>query len=304
MTRNFYLVTFASWLAMLVSGGCTTPMPSVPPAAPPIVQTVPPALPQPPPPPASLPSSTTVLTSDNPVLVGSVVHVIDGDTIKVRLSSGLITVRLGSIDAPEHDQPAGAEATAALAQRLDGRQVELEVEAQDRYERLVAFVYLGGENVNSWLVQQGHAWAYRQYTSDPRYCVWEADARLYRRGLWSAPAGSQKAPWEWRRSQDDGRKGFAFTDYQRETVADCVKSMRRGEARDDTTEQPVFAMPAPADASPAGNCHIKGNISESGRIYHVPGSEWYDRTQINTSRGERWFCSEVEAKAAGWRAPR
>lgn len=303
MTRRLYQGIFASLLAMLASSGCTTPMPTVPSAAPPTVQTVPPAPPQPPSP-VSVSSSAAAPTTDNPVLVGSVVHVTDGDTIKVRLSSGVINVRLGSIDAPEHDQPGGAEATAALAQRLGGRQVELEVESQDRYERLVAFVYLGGENLNSWLVQQGHAWAYRQYMSDPRYCVWEADARLYRRGLWSAPAGSQKAPWEWRRSQDEGRQRFAFTNYQRETAANCVKSMRRGEARHDAPVQPVFAMPAPAVESPAATCRIKGNISESGRIYHVPGSEWYDRTQINTSRGERWFCSEAEAKAAGWRAPR
>jgi endonuclease YncB( thermonuclease family) len=281
--------------AIVQLGACTTPMPLVPPAAPPTAQSIslaPPTI------------SPTPSADVHPVLVGSVVQVTDGDTIKVRLSSGVINVRLGSIDAPEHDQPGGAEATTALSQRLSGRQVELEIESQDRYDRLVAFVYLGGENLNSWLVQQGHAWAYRQYISDPRYCVWEADARLYRRGLWSASPGSQKAPWEWRHSQDEGRRRFAFTDYQHETAATCVKSMRRGEARDYATVQPVVAMPAPAVESPAASCRIKGNISESGRIYHVPGSEWYGRTQIDASRGERWFCSEAEAQAAGWRAPR
>lgn len=50
-------------------------------------------------------------------------------------------------------------------------------------------------------------------------------------------------------------------------------------------------------------CPIKGNISRNGRIYHAPWSPWYDRTRINTSKGERWFCSEAEAVAAGWRAP-
>ena len=51
-------------------------------------------------------------------------------------------------------------------------------------------------------------------------------------------------------------------------------------------------------------CAIKGNISRSGaRIYHVPGSPSYDATQIDEARGERWFCSEAEARAAGWRAP-
>ena len=49
-------------------------------------------------------------------------------------------------------------------------------------------------------------------------------------------------------------------------------------------------------------CRIKGNISRSGeRIYHVPGGQYYDRTRINLSKGERWFCSEAEAIAAGWR---
>ena len=54
-----------------------------------------------------------------------------------------------------------------------------------------------------------------------------------------------------------------------------------------------------------GNCQIKGNINSKGdRIYHVPDSRSYGATRINTSRGERWFCSEAEARAAGWRAPR
>jgi endonuclease YncB( thermonuclease family) len=54
--------------------------------------------------------------------------------------------------------------------------------------------------------------------------------------------------------------------------------------------------------SPRG-CPIKGNISENGRIYHAPWSPWYSRTRINEAKGERWFCSEAEAVAAGWRAP-
>lgn len=51
-------------------------------------------------------------------------------------------------------------------------------------------------------------------------------------------------------------------------------------------------------------CNIKGNISDSGRIYHLPGSRWYSATRINEKKGERWFCSELEALAAGWRSPR
>lgn len=57
-------------------------------------------------------------------------------------------------------------------------------------------------------------------------------------------------------------------------------------------------------AAPDPDCAIKGNISDNGRIYHLPGSRGYDRTRINLRSGERWFCSEAEARAAGWRPAR
>ena len=55
--------------------------------------------------------------------------------------------------------------------------------------------------------------------------------------------------------------------------------------------------------STSGACNIKGNVSvhTGERIYHLPGQEYYDETQIRTDHGERWFCSEAEARAAGWR---
>ncbi|WP_261337423.1 hypothetical protein [Rhizobium leguminosarum] len=53
----------------------------------------------------------------------------------------------------------------------------------------------------------------------------------------------------------------------------------------------------------AVGCNIKGNVSIGSRerIYHVPGQEYYDETKISPRYGERWFCSEAEARAAGWR---
>lgn len=61
---------------------------------------------------------------------------------------------------------------------------------------------------------------------------------------------------------------------------------------------------ASAETEAPEGCPIKGNISDAGRIYHTPWSPWYSRTRINESKGERWFCDEAEAVAAGWRAPR
>jgi len=47
-------------------------------------------------------------------------------------------------------------------------------------------------------------------------------------------------------------------------------------------------------------CPIKGRIRSGSRTYVLPWSESYDSVQLRTSRGERWFCSESEAQAAGW----
>ena len=63
------------------------------------------------------------------------------------------------------------------------------------------------------------------------------------------------------------------------------------------------ATSKPAPKNESGNCKIKGNISSKGeKIYHVPGGRSYDKTVIDTSKGERWFCSTSQAEAAGWRA--
>ena len=58
--------------------------------------------------------------------------------------------------------------------------------------------------------------------------------------------------------------------------------------------------------APDPACAIKGNISPNTgeRIYHRPGQRDYAKTGINERKGERWFCSERDAVAAGWRAAR
>jgi endonuclease YncB( thermonuclease family) len=230
-----------------------------------------------------------------PVLVGMVTRVKDGDTIVVELDSGPINVRLGSIDAPEKDQPWGIEATTALRSRVQAREVALAVVEQDRYERLVAVVYLDDENLNAWMTREGNAWAYRAYLKDAEYCGLEDEARTSRLGLWAMTPTEWRAPWEWRQHQKGDRA--SFTDFGAETRADCIAASGRGE----TT--PTRSLPMDPGA-PATGCLIKGNISKNGRIYHVPGSEWYDETRIDESKGERWFCNVDEARAAGWRAPR
>ena len=50
-------------------------------------------------------------------------------------------------------------------------------------------------------------------------------------------------------------------------------------------------------------CSIKGNISigTGAKIYHMTNQKYYSKTVIDTSSGEKMFCSEQEAKEAGWR---
>jgi hypothetical protein len=84
------------------------------------------------------------------------------------------------------------------------------------------------------------------------------------------------------------------------------------QSNDDYEEYDDYVVPSNGENStgcPGGcdyhkaGCDIKGNISfDSGeKIYHVAGGEFYSSTTINPEYGERWFCTEVEAVAAGWR---
>ena len=167
--------------------------------------------------------SASALAQDNPVLVGTVFKVTDGDTIKVQLTSGPINVRFDSIDAPESNQPHGAQAKAALAKLLDGKQVQLDVVTQDRYERVVALVYVGDLNVNEQMVKNGHAWAYREYLKNRDYCRWEDQARQQKRGLWTLKATDWIYPSDWRRWR---RKTIeAVRDYSGETAQRCLSAI-------------------------------------------------------------------------------
>ena len=138
------------------------------------------------------------------------------------------------------------------------------MQTTDRYGRKVGRPYVGDLDVCEEMVRIGAAWAYRQYLRDENLLAIEAEAKSEKRGLWGLSEAQKVPPWEWRRNGGN-----------------------------------------PSSTVATGDCQIKGNINSKGdRIYHVPGSRSYSQTRINTSKGERWFCNEAEARAAGWRAPR
>ena len=74
-----------------------------------------------------------------------------------------------------------------------------------------------------------------------------------------------------------------------------------------TMEFSPSRSPSPITSIAKPGCTIKGNISidTGNKFYHLRGMEDYESTAINLASGERWFCTESEAKANGWRkAPR
>jgi endonuclease YncB( thermonuclease family) len=130
-----------------------------------------------------------------------VVGVHDGDTLTcLTAQNKQIKVRLAEIDTPETAQPYGNKAKAALSSLVFGKQVSLDTQATDRYERTVAKVSVGEQDVNREMVRLGAAWVYRQYSKDKSLLLVEAEAKAARRGLWSMPQADIVPPWEWRKA--------------------------------------------------------------------------------------------------------
>jgi endonuclease YncB( thermonuclease family) len=195
--------------------------------------------------------------------------VTDGDTIRISSTK----IRIHGIDAPESKQTCklldeiircGIMATSEMKKLVSGNTVTCEQTDTDRYSRVVAICRADGVDVGQRLVQTGWAIAYRRYST--RYVADEDAARAGKLGMWQ---GRFIKPWDWRRG---------------------VRLQSASDASD--------------TAPGADGCRIKGNISKSGKIFHVPGSRWYDRTKIDAGAGEKWFCSASEAVSAGWRAPK
>jgi endonuclease YncB( thermonuclease family) len=74
----------------------------------------------------------------------------------------------------------------------------------------------------------------------------------------------------------------------------------RGEA-EKPSEYRAKVWEAAAKAAPDG-CPIKGQVAGDAKTYVLPWSPEYNAVRVRATRGERWFCSEVEAQAAGWKA--
>ena len=202
-----------------------------------------------------------------PYTVETVKRIVDGDTFV--LEDGR-RVRLIGVNTPEitngKTEYYGQEAKQFTSDHLLGREVVLfsDVGDTDRYGRLLRYVFVEPEPrmFNELLVADGYANTMTvapNVTYAERFVELERDAREEGKGLW----GIEEGP------QPDG-KADGGQEADEKTQANC--------------EEPL----------------IKGNINSRGeRIYHVPGSRYYEATIA-----EKMFCTIEEAEADGFRAPK
>ena len=120
-------------------------------------------------------------------------RVTDGDTLVVEVDGREEDVRLIGINTPERDECFFAEATNALVELVDGRDVRLVVDQTDRdqFGRLLRYVFVGDTFVNEAMVRDGFAQAFR-YEPDvaraDQLDAAQAEARADERGLWAPDA--------------------------------------------------------------------------------------------------------------------
>ena len=129
-------------------------------------------------------------TVDRPDGDTTITSAVDGDTLHIEVDGGEERVRLIGINAPEDGECFADEATALLAELIDGHTVRLVADETDRdqFGRLLRYVYVGGRFVNEVLVQEGAARsaAYPPDTAEqPTLDAAERTARDAGTGLWA-----------------------------------------------------------------------------------------------------------------------
>jgi endonuclease YncB( thermonuclease family) len=228
------------------------------------------------------------ILSATPVLAANaIVH--DGDTIQL----GDVTYRLDGIDAPELDQiciddhadawSCGVDSRDQLVKLINGRAVHCDDLGTDKTskKRHVGVCTVEGEtaSLNRQLVRQGLAISVepvvKVHTRDDA-----AGAKVDKVGLWK---GCFVAPQEFRIGKKDG-------------------PLMGGSCRADRDKE-IRAVLFPQDLAQPPACVIKGKFAARARvtgnvgIYHLQGC----RSYAGLTRPDRWFCSEDDAQAAGFR---
>ena len=153
-------------------------------------------------------SIITSAISFEKIIIGKA-YVTDGDTIKINDQK----IRLFGIDAPEtkqfckevylsflifnfkRDYKCGEKSTNALKKKIKDKKIRCLIQdKKDRYRRNIGICYLKKQDINSWLVKNGYAIAYRRYSK--KYIIDEQYAEDNKLGIWQ---GTFMEPEKWRR---------------------------------------------------------------------------------------------------------
>ena len=203
-----------------------------------------------------------------------ITKIIDGDTLKIKTGT-LKTrkVRLIGINAPEKGECFFGESKEALTKITESKiiNIEKDISGLDKYKRLLRYVIVINEDpeqdnipVNYYMIRNGFAF----YQSSP----------------------------------PDNRYRDLFITAQRQAQADNLGLWKDCDYEDQANEQAQKLREQSTEPTDP-NCIIKGNISDAGygKTYLVLGCDNYERTIIDTKKGESYFCTEQEALSAGFR---
>jgi endonuclease YncB( thermonuclease family) len=127
-----------------------------------------------------------------------VIGVSDGDTFTVINRDNLqLKIRVYGIDAPEKNQAYGNKSKQALSALIFGKNIEIDVQSQEKWGRYVAKVYTpDGQDVALLMLQSGMAWHYTRFDQTPSYAKAQETAKKAGKGLWADK--SPVAPWDFR----------------------------------------------------------------------------------------------------------
>ena len=146
--------------------------------------------------------------SENINKISGFAKVVDGDTIKINSKK----IRLYGIDAPEKKQKCkktyltisfmsftkdymcGEVSTQKLIIKINKQKLNCNILDVDRYKRLIGECFKRNINLNSWMVSNGYAVAYRKYSK--KYVSDEINAKNNKLGIWQ---GKFEMPWDYRR---------------------------------------------------------------------------------------------------------
>jgi endonuclease YncB( thermonuclease family) len=198
----------------------------------------------------------------------------DGDSIQ--LADGR-RVRLLGIDAPEIGRPASTrggeptrggclaeEARNELSRLASGKHVRLKDTLTDDYGRVLAIVIV--EDFPTWISYLTDRVQGRALRLDP----------LVNRGMLSAGLA---------------RNTFSAPD-------DYAPTLKK--AYEEAKLKKIGIFSSVCRTEPVGDCLIKGNVRDGKKIYHLPACDNYAQVIVDEAFGDRWFCAESEAQAAGF----